>query len=70
MDSIYKGTILYTKNNIANEIKYFLSEWIINGNDISNEFISYALPLIQKEMKNYKWNSLPRFAKLKKENVK
>ena len=24
MDSIYKGTILYTKNNIANEIKYML----------------------------------------------
>ena len=57
-------------NEIANEIKYFPSEWIINGNDISNEFVSYALPLIQKEMKNYKWNSLPRFAKLKKENVK
>ena len=28
-----------------------------------------ARKLIQKEMKNYKWNSLPRFAKLKKEKV-
>ena len=36
---------------IANSIKYFPTNWIINNNYISNEFIEYASPLIKGEMK-------------------
>lgn len=63
----YKGTLL---SDIANQIKYFPADWIINGDDISNEFINYALPLIQGEIKAKKVNGLPSFTKLNKEKVK
>ena len=56
-------------NKVANQIKYFPNEWIINGNDIANEFIIYSLPLIQGETKQEVVNGLPRFCKLKKEKV-
>ena len=39
-------------DEIANKVKEFPSSWIINNNDISDEFINYALPLIQGEIKN------------------
>ena len=42
-------------------------EWIINnGTGISDEFVKYALPLIQGEPELLKEDGLPRFAKLKK----
>ena len=42
-------------------------EWINErGNNVSDEFINYALPLIQGEIQMKKENSLPRFVKLKK----
>ena len=55
----------------ANTEKTVPLEWITdNGTNISDEFIKYALPLIQGEAKAPLENSLPRFAKLKKVFVK
>jgi 6-phosphofructokinase 1 len=46
-------------------------EWITdNGTGISEEFVKYALPLIQGEPDMLKEDGLPRFAKLKKVFVK
>lgn len=51
----------------ANTEKTVPLEWIINnGTGISEEFVKYALPLIQGEPEIKKEDGLPRFAKLKK----
>ena len=51
----------------ANTEKTVPMEWITNnGTGISDEFVKYAMPLIQGETDMKKENSLPRFAKLKK----
>ena len=51
----------------ANTEKTVPLEWIINnGTGISNEFVKYAMPLIQGEVEMVKENGLPRFAKLNK----
>ena len=51
----------------ANTEKTVPVEWIINnGTGISDEFVKYAMPLIQGEPEMVKENGLPRFAKLKK----
>ncbi|MBQ3219865.1 MAG: 6-phosphofructokinase [Clostridia bacterium] len=51
----------------ANTEKTVPMEWIINnGTGISDEFVKYALPLIQGEVNMKKEDGLPRFAKLKK----
>lgn len=51
----------------ANTEKTVPLEWITeNGTYVSDEFISYALPLIQGECEMKKEDGLPRFAKLKK----
>ena len=52
-------------NKIANQIKYFPLEWIIDGCDISNDFIAYALPLINKQYKNKYENGIVKFASIK-----
>ena len=55
----------------ANTEKTVPLEWITDNNtNISDEFIKYALPLIQGDAKAPLENSLPRFAKLKKVFVK
>jgi len=55
----------------ANTEKTVPLEWIIDdGRNVSDEFIDYALPLIQGESKAPLENGLPRFAKLKKIFVK
>ena len=55
----------------ANTEKTVPLEWITNnGTGISEEFIKYALPLIQGECDMLKEDGLPRFAKLKKVLVK
>ncbi len=54
----------------ANTEKTVPQEWIINnGTYVSNEFIEYALPLIQGDSKAPLEDGLPRFAKLKKIKV-
>ncbi|MBR2871815.1 MAG: 6-phosphofructokinase [Clostridia bacterium] len=51
----------------ANTEKTVPLEWIINdGTGISDEFVKYAMPLIQGEADMVKENGLPRFARLKK----
>ncbi len=51
----------------ANTEKTVPLEWIINDNTfISDEFVKYALPLIQGEVDMEKEDGLPRFAKLNK----
>ena len=51
----------------ANTEKTVPAEWIINnGTGISDEFVKYALPLIQGEPEMKKEDGLPRFARLKK----
>ena len=51
----------------ANTEKTVPLEWITNnGTGISDEFVKYALPLIQGEPEMLKEDGLPRFAKLKK----
>lgn len=51
----------------ANTEKTVPLEWIINdGTGISDEFVKYALPLIQGEPNQVKEDGLPRFAMLKK----
>ena len=51
----------------ANTEKKIPAEWITNnGTGLSQEFIDYALPLIQGDAKAPLEDGLPRFAKLKK----
>ncbi|MBR5191798.1 MAG: 6-phosphofructokinase [Clostridia bacterium] len=54
----------------ANTEKTVPLEWIINnGTGISEEFVKYALPLIQGEAELEKEDGLPRFARLNKVKV-
>jgi ATP-dependent phosphofructokinase / diphosphate-dependent phosphofructokinase len=57
--------------DVANAEKTVPLEWIINdGTFVSNDFIDYALPLIQGTPCLPLEDGLPRFAKLKKVRVK
>lgn len=54
----------------ANAVKTFPDEWIIkDGTYVSDEFINYALPLIQGDALAPTENGLPRFARLKKQKA-
>ena len=46
--------------NVANHVKYFPSEWIENGNDVTQDAIDYCLPLIQGEQNFHYLNGLPQ----------
>ena len=60
-------TQLLDLTKVANTEKKVPLEWINEAhNGVTQEFINYALPLIQGEPKLPKQDSLPRFAKLKK----
>ncbi len=60
-------TKLIPLDSVANLEKKVPLEWIVpEGNNVTREFIDYALPLIQGEPKRPTENSLPRYAKLKK----
>ncbi|MDY4953653.1 MAG: 6-phosphofructokinase [Candidatus Onthomonas sp.] len=67
-DGSYRcDTKLLDLSSVANYEKKVPVEWInARGNQVSDEFIRYALPLIQGETGMVKENGLPRFAKLKK----
>jgi 6-phosphofructokinase 1 len=64
----YKCEIqLLNLNDVANTEKKIPREWINEaGNGLNQQFIDYALPLIQGESTPPKEDGLPRFAKLKK----
>ena len=52
---------------MANFEKNFPKEWInAEGNNVTEDFAKYCLPLIQGETKLQKEDGLPRFARLKK----
>jgi ATP-dependent phosphofructokinase / diphosphate-dependent phosphofructokinase len=54
-------------SEVANYEKRIPREWINEeGNNVKQEFIDYALPLIQGETKMKREDSLPRFAMLRK----
>ncbi len=58
---------LVSLEHAANAERKVPAEWIIDGGKyISDEFVEYALPLIQGDVKVPHENGLPRFAKLKK----
>ena len=58
---------LFDLSDCANFEKKFPREWInAAGNNVTEEFAKYALPLIQGETKLEKEDGLPRFARLKK----
>ena len=64
-------TVLLPLEKVANFEKKLPLEWITpEGNNITKEFIDYALPLIQGEPSRRLQESLPRFANLKKVLVK
>jgi 6-phosphofructokinase len=64
-------TKLLPLTDVANYEKKIPAEWInADGNGINQQFVDYALPLIQGEPKRVLVDSLPRFAKLKKVLVK
>ena len=67
-DPEYKCNIkLISLTDVANAEKKIPREWINEaGNGMKEEFIKYALPLIQGESRPPVENGLPRFAKLKK----
>ena len=60
-------TKLLPLNSVANFEKKVPLEWITKeGNNVTKEFIDYALPLIQGEPERPVEHSLPRYARLKK----
>ncbi len=60
-------TKLLPLTSVANYEKKVPLEWINDeGNNVKNQFVDYALPLIQGEPERVLVNSLPRFPKLKK----
>ncbi len=60
-------TKLFNLTDVANTEKKVPIEWInAEHNGVTQDFIDYALPLIQGETKMKKENGLPRFARLKK----
>ena len=66
--SVYKCNIkLLNLTDVANTEKKIPREWINKeGNGLTQDFIDYALPLIQGESCPPLEDGLPRFAKLKK----
>lgn len=64
------GVELSELASVANEEKAIPREWINEAGDgLTKEFIDYALPLIQGDLKNVYECGLPRYAKLKKVKV-
>ena len=64
-DKYELGYELVEVADVANKVKEVPQEWIINGNDVSDEFIKYALPLIQGEVGLQYENGLPVYKVLK-----
>ena len=58
--------VLKPLNLIAEQVKAFPANWIINGNKISDEYLDYVLPLIKGESYPKYVNGLPVFAKIDK----
>ena len=50
--------------SIANKIKEFPKEWIVDGHDVSDSFIKYAKPLIEGEYQIKYENGVIKYFKL------
>ncbi len=57
--------LLLHASDVANVEKAFPSEWIINGNSISDDFYDYLYPLVNDNIDIVYENGVIRFAKLK-----
>ena len=53
-------------SKVASFVKGFPTEWIMNNNDISDEYLSYALPLIKGETGPKFYQGLPVHKKIKR----
>ncbi|MCR5741454.1 MAG: 6-phosphofructokinase [Gammaproteobacteria bacterium] len=53
-------------HEIANKVKEFPKEWIIGCHDVSEDFIGYAVPLMNKEVKPKYKDGVVEFIKLKR----
>lgn len=61
---------LFPLSSIANYVKRVPTNWINErGNDISDEYINYALPLIQGDVKPCTKNGIVKYFRIKEENV-
>ena len=62
-NTVYKiHPVLKDVNLICNQEKKFPKEWInAAGNDITDDFSAYALPLIQGEPKRVMENGVPKY---------
>lgn len=61
------GTELIPLTDVANYEKKIPADWINpEGNNVTEKFTEYCLPLIQGEPERVTENSLPRYARLKK----
>ncbi|MEA5051405.1 MAG: 6-phosphofructokinase [Oscillospiraceae bacterium] len=69
---VYKcDTVLVPLSDVANAESVVPDKWINErGNNVTQDFIDYALPLIAGEPDRVYENGLPRFARLKKTPVK
>jgi len=56
-------------NQIANKVKFFPKEWIVNENDIHFDFISYALPLMDKQYHCIWKNGMVAYTKLNQKEL-
>ena len=67
-DGVYRcRTELVPLSSVANQEKKVPLSWIVpEGNNVTEEFVNYVLPLIQGEPVLPVENSLPRYARLKK----
>lgn len=66
-DTYVCNPALVSLEHAANAERKVPLEWIIDGGKyISDDFVEYALPLIQGDVKVPQENGLPRFARLKK----
>jgi 6-phosphofructokinase 1 len=64
------NTKLVELSKVANFEKVVPDEWITkDGNFVTEDFVRYAMPLIQGESAPPMEDSLPRFARLKKVRV-
>ena len=61
-DSEYKVSYKATDvSEISNKEKIFPSQWIIDGNDISDEFLTYIVPLVSGEVDIIYENGMAKF---------
>lgn len=63
-------TVLVPLSDVANAEKTVPDEWINEaGNNVTEGFMNYALPLIKGEPERVTENGLPRFSRLKKNSI-